>query len=298
MAFQWRAKVTEADQGRLLRDVLRDRLGISSRMLIDLKYEGNILLNGAAVTVRARVNTGDVIDLYLAETADARLEPEELPLTVIYEDQDLLVVAKPPRVIVHPVPPEPNGTLANAIAWHWAKQGESRPVRIITRLDRDTSGLVLVAKHALAQHWFISRPDMIDKYYWALVKGIPSPGVGLIDAPIAVNPANPVTRLVDPQGRSAQTEYQVLRRGKISLVQARLLTGRTHQIRVHFAWSGHPILGDEQYGGSSAHINRQALHCFGLRLVHPRTRQELCLLAPLPEDMQQLLDRGDVHLDQ
>lgn len=289
LAFQWRAQVTEADQGRLLRDVLRDRLGISSRMLIDLKYEGQILLNGVAVTVRARVNADDVIDLYLAETADARLEPEELPLIVTYEDQDLLVVNKPPNIIVHPVPPEPSGTLANAIAWHWAKAGVKRPVRIITRLDRDTSGLVLVAKHALAQHWFSTRPDMIDKYYLALVTGTLSERAGLINAPIGVNPANPVTRLVDSQGRPAQTAYQVLRSGETSLVQARLLTGRTHQIRVHFAWLGHPILGDVQYGTSSPQINRQALHCSGLRLVHPRTKQELCLLAPLPEDMQQLL---------
>lgn len=289
MTFQWRAQVTEADQGRLLRDVLRDRLGISSRMLIDLKYEGQILLNGVAVTVRARVNAGDVIDLYLAETADARLEPEELPLTVIHEDQDLLVVNKPPDIIVHPVPPEPSGTLANAIAWHWAKINVYRPVRIITRLDRDTSGLVLVAKHALAQHWFTSRPETIDKYYLAIVEGTPPAREGLIDAPIAVNPANPVTRLVDSQGRPAQTAYQVVRSGETSLVQARLLTGRTHQIRVHFAWLGHPILGDEQYGTSSPQINRQALHCSGLRLVHPRTQQELCILAPLPEDMQRLL---------
>lgn len=289
MAFQWRAQVTEADQGRLLRDVLRDRLGISSRMLIDLKYEGQILLNGASVTVRARVNVGDVIDLYLAETADARLEPEDSQLNIVYEDQDLLVVNKPPRMIVHPVPPEPNGTLANAIAWHWAKAGVNRPVRIITRLDRETSGLVLVAKHALAQHLFTSRPETIDKYYLAIVEGTPSESEGVIDAPIGVNPANPVTRLVDPQGRPAQTAYQVLNSGETSLVQARLLTGRTHQIRVHFAWLGHPILGDEQYGTSSPRINRQALHCSGLRLVHPRTEQEMCLLAPLPEDMQKLL---------
>lgn len=289
MSFRWHAAVTAEDEGRLLRDVLRGRLGISSRMLIDLKYEGSILLNGEAATVRAEVRTGDIIELSLAETAEARLHPEQLPLTVVYEDDDILAVAKSPGIIVHPVPPEPNGTLANAIAWHWAKAEQQRPIRIITRLDRDTSGLVLVAKHALAQHWFTSRPEMIDKYYLTQVTGVPLPKNGLIDAPIAINPANPVTRLVAPEGRRAQTEYSVLRPGKTSLVRARLVTGRTHQIRVHFAWKGHPIVGDEQYGMCSPLIDRQALHCYGLRLVHPRTRKELCLLAPLPEDMRKLL---------
>ncbi len=289
MAFQWRERVTAADQGRLLRDVLRDRLGISSRMLIDLKYKGRILLNGTAVTVRARVKEGDVIELYLAEPKEARVEAEDLPLSIIYEDRDLLLVNKPPGQIVHPIPPEPRGTLANAIAWHWTQKDITRPVRIITRLDRDTSGLVLVAKHALAQHLLTTRPQMIDKYYLALIEGCPRQREGQIDAPIAINEANPVTRRVASSGRPAQTAYRTLKPGEISLVQARLLTGRTHQIRVHFAWLGHPIVGDKPYGSRSPLIQRQALHCYGLRLVHPRWQQELCFLAPLPEDMGRLL---------
>ncbi len=289
MAFQWQARVTAADHGRLLRDVLRSRLGISSRMLIALKYRGQILLNGQPITVRAQLREGDVIELYLPEEAEARVVAEDLPLSIVYEDEDLLVVNKPPGQIVHPIPPEPQGTLANAIAWHWEKNDISRPVRIITRLDRDTSGLVLVAKHALSQHLLTQHTEMIDKYYLALVEGTPTPLEGTINAPISINTANPVTRLVSPNGRPAQTAYRVLRSGEICLVQARLLTGRTHQIRVHFAWIGHPILGDQQYGHGSPLIQRQALHCHGLRLVHPRTQQELDLLAPLPEDMGFLL---------
>ncbi len=295
MAFHWRAEVKAADQGRLLRDVLRDGLGISSRMLYDLKYSGSIKLNGIGVTVRERVSAGDIIELYLEETAPARTEPQEIPLAIVYEDDDLLIVNKPPGMIVHPVPPEPDGTLANAIAWHWAQAGITRSVRIITRLDRDTSGLVLVAKHALAQHLYTTRPEMIDKYYLALVEGTPKKAAGLIDAPIAVNPANPVTRMVAAEGRPAQTAYRVLLSGDTSLVQARLLTGRTHQIRVHFAWLGHPVVGDKQYGQCSPSISRQALHCYGLRLVQLRTRQELCLLAPLPNDMQQTLAMHSRH---
>lgn len=292
MAFSWRATVVAADDGRLLRDWLRSEVGISSHMLIDLKYKGSIRQNGVAVTVRARVKAGDLIELFLPETADAHLEAEDLPLTIVYEDEDLLVVNKPAGMIVHPVPPEPTGTLANAVAWHWQKTGSRRPVRIVTRLDRDTSGLVLIAKHALAQHLYTVRPEFIDKYYLALVNGTPQVKMGLLDAPIAINRDNPVTRLIDESGKPAQTAYQVLSTGKISLLQAQLLTGRTHQIRLHLAWIGHPVLGDEQYGQSSPLIARQALHCHALRLTHIRTKQELCLLAPLADDMLQALKSG------
>lgn len=258
-------------------------------MLIALKYEGRILLNGDAVTVRARLNSGDVIDLYLEEKAEPRIQPEAIPLEVMYEDTDLLVVNKPAGMIVHPVPPEPRGTLANGIAAYWQQTDSNKPVRIITRLDRDTTGLVLIAQHALAQHWFASQSEVIDKYYLALLGGSPPQSQGEINAPIAIDPNNPVSRRIAPDGRPARTAYRVMQAGAISLVRARLLTGRTHQLRVHFAWLGYPVLGDSQYGEPSPLIGRQALHCYGLRLIHPRTRQELCLLAPLPEDMGRLL---------
>ncbi|NLY54291.1 MAG: RluA family pseudouridine synthase [Firmicutes bacterium] len=293
MSFYWRAEVEANDDGRLLREVLRGRLGISRRMLHDLKYAGRIALNGQEVTVRARVKKGDIIELHLQETDNDRVQPEPLPLSIVYEDDDLLVVNKQAGMIVHPVPPEPNGTLANAIAWYWAEKGENRPIRIVTRLDRDTSGLVLVAKHALAQHLYTTRPELIDKYYLALVEGAPAPPEGLIDVPIAINPANPVTRMLDPQGRAAQTYYRVTKQlSTISLVQAQLLTGRTHQIRLHLSALGHPIVGDKQYGSSSSLISRQSLHCAGLRLTHLRTQQEFCLHAPLPEDMQAAISQA------
>lgn len=292
MAFRWQIAVTEQEAGCCLRDILRDKVGLSHRMLRQLKYTGQILLNGEAVTVRARAAQGDIIQLYLPETDSERVKPQRLPLSVVYEDEDLLVVNKAPDMIVHPVPPEPCGTLANAIAGYWAAKGESRPVRIITRLDRQTSGLVLIAKHALAQHLYTKEPQLLDKFYLALIEGHINPAAGLIDAPIAVNPAQPVMRHVDASGRPAQTAYQTIRHfPTASLVRARLLTGRTHQIRVHFAWQGHPIIGDEQYGSSSTLIDRQALHCQQLHLRHIRTQEELCLTAPLPADMLQALTR-------
>lgn len=275
------------DDGRLLRDVLRGSLGVSHRLLHALKYEGEIALNGVLVTVRAKVRAGDSIRLRLFNQPESRVIPEDLPLRVVYEDEDLLVVDKPAGMIVHPVPPEPTGTLANAIAWYWEQRGLQLPVRVITRLDRDTTGLVLTAKHALAQHYYSSEAGVLQKYYLAMVHGRLLQPHGVIDGPIGINPDHPVTRQIDPAGKSAQTAFRRLAEcADGSVVEVELLTGRTHQIRVHFAWIGHPLLGDQQYGGESCLINRQALHCRRLTLRHVRTGQELQFESPIPEDMQ------------
>ncbi len=290
MAFAWESVVTAKDDGRLLRDVLRGTLGISQRLLHALKFQGTISVNETQVTVRARVRTGDRIALFLPEATDEqRVVPQDLPLSLVYEDADLLVLNKPVGMIVHPVPPEPYGTLANAIAWYWQQQGLSAPVRVVTRLDRDTSGLVLVAKNALAQHFYSSAPGAITKRYLALIQGHPGAAGGVIDAPIGVNPENPATRRVDAGGKPAQTAWSLLETHcTYSLIQVELLTGRTHQIRVHFAHTGHPLLGDEQYGGDCRLISRQALHCHRLQLRHVRSDADLLLEAPVPEDMKKL----------
>lgn len=288
MSFYWRTQITAEDEGRLLRDYLRARVGVSARMLIDLKYKGRILLNGTPVTVRVYLQKNDVLELHLTEEFTPRLEAEDIPLSIVYEDDDLLVVNKPADMLVHPVPPEPTGTLANAICHYWHQAQEIRPVRIITRLDRNTSGLVLVAKHALAQHIYTFRPQMVDKYYLAWTEGKPKPAQGLIEAPIAIDPTNPVRRVVLPGGLGARTEYQTLKSGKVSMLRLRLLTGRTHQIRLHLAHLGYPILGDDQYGKTLPQLNRQALHAHGIRLKHLRTEKELCFVAPLPKELERL----------
>lgn len=290
MAFSWESVVTAADDGRLLRDVLRGTLGISQRLLHSLKFQGAISLNGIAVTVRARVKAGDRIALFLPDAADGqRVTPQQLPLSLVYEDEDLLVVNKPAGIIVHPVPPEPCDTLANAIAWHWQEQGRNAPIRVVTRLDRDTSGLVLVAKNALTQHFYSGTGGAVRKYYLALIQGCPQTAAGVIDAPIGVNHERPVTRLIMASGKPAQTAWSLLEtHTTYSLIQAELLTGRTHQIRVHFAHLGHPLLGDVQYGGDCRLIDRQALHCHRLQLRHVRSGDGLTLIAPIPEDMKRL----------
>lgn len=292
--------MTEADDGRMLRDLLLGGLGISHRLLHQLKFAGSILLNGEAVTVRARVRAGDRILLRLQDANEPRVPPEPLPLSVLYEDEDLLLVDKPAGMIVHPVPPEPSGTLANAIAWHWQQAGAPAPVRVITRLDRDTTGLVLVAKHALAQHYY-STEHRLHKRYLAIVHGALDTATGVIDAPIAVDPENPVCRLVHSTGKPARTAYRTICAGdKASLLTAELLTGRTHQIRVHLSFLGHPIWGDNQYGAGDG-FSRQALHCARLDLQHVRTGQQMTFVSPLPTDMhrlcQQLFDDNSLNSD-
>ncbi|MGI6357112.1 MAG: RluA family pseudouridine synthase [Bacillota bacterium] len=289
MAFHWQRTATLAEDGLLLRDVLRGKMGISRRLLHTLKFQGQITINGVPATVRARVKAGDVIALHLEETAELRVVPERLPLSIVYEDQDLLVVEKPAGMIVHPIPPEPSGTLANAIAWHWRQCGFAGPVRVITRLDRDTTGLVLVAKNALVQYQYTQGGARLQKRYLALVHGRPDMEQGVIDVPIAVNPDNPVTRKADAGGKPAQTAWRVRKRfDQYTLVEAELLTGRTHQIRVHLAWIGHPLLGDRQYGGEQRLIDRQALHCHSLRLQHCRSGELWAWRSPLPADMASL----------
>lgn len=290
--FQWDSIVATQDDGRLLRDVLRGSLGISRQFLHELKYTGAILLNGQPVTVRALVRTGDHIRLTLRDSYNSRVAPEPLPLQIVYEDEDILVVNKSAGMIVHPVPPEPAGTLANAIAWHWQQSQDDRPVRLITRIDRDTTGLVLVAKHAFAQHFYTTRPDAIEKHYLALVAGSLGAQSGSIVAPIAVNAKNPVTRLISSDGKPSETRYRVIDRlDAVTLLDATLVTGRTHQIRVHFSWLGHPLLGDDQYGGPMELIGRQALHSYRLILTHVRSKEQLVLTAQLPPDMHRLLRR-------
>ncbi|MGI6344048.1 MAG: RluA family pseudouridine synthase [Bacillota bacterium] len=285
--FEWTKTITREEHGQLLRDILRSKLGISQRMLNDLKFRGEISLNQTPVTVRVRVKAGDVLRLALAEPGKSRVEPESTTLEIVYEGPDVLIVNKPAGVLIHPLPHEQRGTLANAIAGYYRDSGADRPVRIVTRLDRATSGLVLVAKHALAQHHYGATADRLRRYYLALVEGSMDTAYGVIKAPIAVNPSNPVTRVVDERsGKPAATEYRVLRvLGTASLLELRLLTGRTHQIRVHLSHIGHPLLGDAQYGGSTELIQRQALHCHRLHLIDLRTQEEMIVSSPLPPDI-------------
>lgn len=247
--------------------------------------------------MRHQVNAGQRIDLILPDEARSIVIPETIPLEVIYEDRDILVVDKPAGILVHPSGKEITGTLANGVAGHLLAHGEPSRAGVVTRLDRQTSGLVLFAKHPHAHH-ILSRAiaaGELQRSYLGVVVGLVEADEGTIDAPIRrVSPFHP-HREVGPGGQRAVTHFRVVRRftgpPAASFLEFRLETGRTHQIRVHLAHIGHPLIGDPHYGQADGRVlARQALHASALSFSHPLHKTRLRFQSPLPFDIQRLID--------
>jgi len=217
-------------------------------------------------------------------------EPEQAPLDILYEDAYLIAVNKPPGVVVHPTYKRLSGTLLNAVLWHVRERDDVSP-GILTRLDKDTSGIVVVALsgsvHAALQR--DAAAGRVRKEYLAMVHGVPRPAAGVIREPLGRDPGDRRRVIVTPGGAASETRYEVIESlpGNLSLVRCELVTGRTHQIRVHLSSSGWPIVGDPLYGSSHAGtdlMSRQALHAWRISLAHPVTREPLVIEAPLPRD--------------
>lgn len=267
---------------------LRRGCGVSSRLLAKLKQvENGITVNGQLIRSVDRVKTGQELVLILPEDT-LRVEAADLPLTVVYEDEDVLVADKPAGIAVHPSAGKTAPTLAAAVMAHYARCGESHSFRPLNRLDRNTSGLLLAAKNAHAAH-LLSEADDTDKEYLAVVLGRLE-GEGVIEQPIRVKEGYGITREVGEGGKYCLTRWQSLAADEeLSLLRVVIETGRTHQIRVHMAWLGHPLAGDTMYGTDTVHLSRHALHCGRLQFRHPTGGQRLTLTSPLPEDMAALL---------
>ncbi|RNB77739.1 RluA family pseudouridine synthase [Brevibacillus panacihumi] len=282
----------DADAGQTVRDVLQKRYGVSRRLLVRAKFNGLITRNGALVFVNEQVQTGDEIAVLVDEEETEAVLPEEMPLTIRYEDEDLMVIAKPAGLVVHPTGNHPAGTLANGVVAYWQKRGEKRRFRAVNRLDKDTSGLLIVAKNQWAHEQFsrMQQERRLTRIYQAIAEGIVIPDAGVLDHPIGLAENSFITRQVREDGQTAVTHFRVLARGDgMSHVELSLETGRTHQIRVHMSHEGHPLAGDDLYGGARTYIGRQALHAIQLAFVHPRTGMEMKWSEPLPADMQHLL---------
>ncbi len=254
--------------------------------------EGAIAVAGDRAKPGLRLEAGQRVTVEVPPPAPSRAEPEEIALDVIFEDADLLAVNKPPRMTVHPAPAHNAGTLVNAILAHCDDLsgigGVLRP-GIVHRLDRDTSGIILVAKNDAAHNALARqlKDRTIEKTYLALVEGTPKPAEGAIDAPIARDPARRQRMAVMSGGRDSVTGYRLIERfNGTSLLEARPKTGRTHQIRVHFAAIGHPIVGDRVYGKRSPLVDRQFLHALRIAFDHPRTGERMTLEAPLAADLE------------
>lgn len=281
------------DAGETLRDVLQKHHGVSRRLLIHAKFKGQITVNGIPVYVTHRLQEGDrvLVSVPLEETE--ALEPEPMPLAIRFEDDDLMIIAKPAGLVVHPTGNHPRGTLGNGVAAYWQEKGEPRKFRPVNRLDKDTSGLLIVAKNQWAHEQFsrMQKERTLRRTYQAVVHGLVHPDHGTIDAPIGRSDDSIITRVVRQDGQPARTHYRVLAATeKASWVELVLDTGRTHQIRVHMSHIGHPLLGDDLYGGSREWIDRQALHAVRLSFAHPRTGEAMTVTEPLPDDMRRLIE--------
>ncbi len=270
------------------------RKGCSHQILVHLKKtEKGILVNNEWAYVRTPLQAGDLLKITLTEdTPSQNIVPVAMPLSIVYEDEDILLLNKPADMPVHPSVNNYDNTLANGAAWYYAQQGKPFVFRCINRLDRDTTGLLILAKNALSASILSAQMKKreIHRTYQAIVKGVPIPESGTIDAPIARKEGSAIERCVDfEKGERAVTHYRVLdSRNDYSLVQLSLETGRTHQIRVHMGYLGHPLLGDYLYYPDFSRIKRVSLHSYALSFTHPMTGSPLTFRAPLPEDMADL----------
>lgn len=293
--------VPQACDGLLLRAFLR-RCAVSTDLSRAVKFRGGgFFADGVPVLANRRVQAGQIISFELPQEESSVCPQPEIEVSIVYEDEFAVVLDKPAGLAVHPTLNFSGGTLANGYAAWAAQRGQSPVFRPVNRIDKDTSGLVLAAKYAyaaplLAQH--------VQKLYYAVAEGELPLGPGAIDAPIGRRGDSIIGRCVTPDGKPSRTEYTVERADNgLSLAACVPVTGRTHQIRVHFASIGHPLTGDDLYGGSRARIGRQALHCVrqtfwvpearagedGLLITMPLALHEVTVQCPLPADMQALL---------
>lgn len=290
--------IDEKYDGTVLRSYLKTTLGLSVKMISCLKNdERGIVVNGDRVTVRYVLRTGDVLSLADRDKVSGHVIPAMLPVDILYEDDDVLLVNKPPNMPTHPSHGHLDDTLANALVYHYKEQGIPFVFRPVSRLDRNTSGVVLVAKNKIASARLdeVMRLRRIEKTYLALLSGELSPTSGRIEGYICRSDMSIITRRVceaeDEGAMYALTEYgTVTGNDRATLVRAHPRTGRTHQLRVHFASLACPLLGDDLYGEASELIDRQALHAASVSFPHPSDGRIVTVSAPLPADMRAAME--------
>ncbi|WP_052807382.1 RluA family pseudouridine synthase [Risungbinella massiliensis] len=289
-------QVTSDENGKMLQQVLQNKFRFSRKMLRRLKLGNLVTVNGEVRYFSSRVAEDDQIVIQMEPEEAEWIEPEEIPINVIHEDEDLIVLNKQAGLVVHPTKGHPTGTLANGLLWYWQQKGENRKIRPVTRLDKDTSGIMVLAKHAYA-HGFLAqqmKKKRYERYYLAVTDGTLPQKEGIIDYPIGLREGMGIQReiiSVEEGGDHAITHFRVEEQfAQNTLVRLWLETGRTHQIRVHLLAMGYPIIGDTLYNPNPHPLmNRQALHATNLKLQHPRTGQWVSWSAPLPADYEYLL---------
>ena len=296
-------KTTEDSRGKRLDAYLAESLDELTRSAAaNLIEAGAVIVGGKAAAKSLKLLGGETVEVALPEPEPIDAVPQDIPLDVVYEDGDVIVVNKPSGMVVHPAPGHADGTLVNALLYHCGASlsgigGALRP-GIVHRIDRDTSGLIIAAKNDAAHQSLTSQlsDHTLGRTYECIVTGNLREDVGTVDAPIARHPSDRKKMAVVAGGRNAVTHWEVIARYPgYTHVRCRLETGRTHQIRVHMAYLGHPILGDTVYGNKKEvpGLTGQCLHAVGLQFLHPRTGELVQLSCPLPEEFTKMLRKID-----
>ena len=283
--------VKDEHQGKSLTAFLREN-GVSLALIKRIKFlPDGILVDGVKQNSDYKVKTGEQVVINAADTAEnaqkSTVIPQDIPMDIVYMDDCCMVVDKPYYMPVHPSFNHPTDTLANAFVGYWKNKGQEKIFRAINRLDKNTSGLVLIALDAYSAE---KLKGNVDKTYTAVVQGRVEKTQGIIELPIARQTESIITRCVREDGQYAKTEYTVIKQNEqFSLLDIKLHTGRTHQIRVHFSHLGHSLAGDDLYGGSTEHITRHALHCRKLQFVSPYDNKKVTVNSNLPKDMADIV---------
>mgnify|MGYP001379746299 CR=1 FL=1 len=299
MDTRYKLQFIANQNGQLLRNAISNQ-GISKKALTSIKFNGGtILVNGIEKNVRHVLNEGDEITIiFPPEEISDGLIVEQGDLNIIFEDEALLIIEKPPFMNTIPSREHPTGSVANFVSGYFQQKGIHSTVHIVTRLDHNTSGLVCIAKHSHIHHLMglQQKRGQINKQYEAIVHGHVDLDEQQIIAPIGRSETSIIERVVRRDGQYSHTDVKVLKRGysndgePLTHVRLKLHTGRTHQIRVHMAHIGHPLVGDDLYGGSKSLLNRQALHCVLLEMVHPITMEKLSFSSDLLESLKKLMN--------
>ena len=304
----WFITSLSTDAGKRIDAFVAEKTGLTRSAVAKLIEGGNVLLGDKPTVKNYKLREGDTIEVELPEPEDTEAKPQDIPLDIVYEDGDIIVINKPKGMVVHPAPGNPDGTLVNALLYHCrgSLSGIGGVVRpgIVHRIDKDTGGLLVVAKNDQA-HLFLSeeiKVHNVSRIYYAIVLGNLKEDSGTVNAPIGRHPVDrkrmAVINSADRHSREAITHWSVVERfGRFTFVRCELETGRTHQIRVHMSSIGHPLLGDSVYGGDGTQfearhhslIQGQCLFAGELRLTHPRTQEQKVFTVPLPEYFEKLL---------
>ncbi len=293
-----RFEITEEQRGMRLDLMLTEMYPEHTRSYLQKQVKnGAVLLNGKTAKPGASLKPGDMVDAEFSEPEEPEVLPEPIPLTVVYEDSDVILVDKPKGMVVHPAPGHTSGTLVNALLYHCRDlsgiNGVLRP-GIVHRIDKDTTGLVIACKNDMAHQSLAGqlKAHTVTRRYYAIVNGNFREDEGVVNAPIARHRTERKKMAVDPSGREAITHFRVLERfGNYTFLECRLETGRTHQIRVHMSHIGHPLLGDEQYGSGKSrfHTEGQCLHAYIFGFIHPRTGEYMEFQSELPTYFTKIL---------